>query len=130
MFPTSLTASDIQNRCNQRMSLGSALVERYPPSPPVWNLVRNRVVVPTRQAYRLAESIPGLLKSFKIRAQCWILEQVMGARNRVGIGLSYRPARLHRLAELIPGNRFLGTLKVLKFELSSLRLRLRCMVEC
>jgi hypothetical protein len=29
----------------------------------------------------------------------------MGARNRVGIGLSYRPARLHtyRLAKLIPG---------------------------
>jgi hypothetical protein len=27
----------------------------------------------------------------------------MGARNRVGIGLSYRPARLHRLAESIPG---------------------------
>jgi hypothetical protein len=25
------------------------------------------------------------------------------ARNRVGIGLSYRPARLHRLAESIPG---------------------------
>jgi hypothetical protein len=31
-----------------------------------------------------------------------ILEQSMGARNRVGIGLSYRPARLHRLAESIP----------------------------
>jgi hypothetical protein len=30
----------------------------------------------------------------------------MGARNRVGIGLSYRPARLHRLR-----NRFLGSLK-------------------
>jgi hypothetical protein len=28
-----------------------------------------------------------------------ILEQSLGARNRVGIGLSYRPARLHRLAE-------------------------------
>jgi hypothetical protein len=27
-------------------------------------------------------------------------------RNRVGIGLSYRPARLHRLADLIPWNRF------------------------
>jgi hypothetical protein len=27
-----------------------------------------------------------------------ILEQSMGARNRVGIGLSNRPARLHRLA--------------------------------
>jgi hypothetical protein len=31
-------------------------------------------------------------------------KQSMGARNRVGIGLSYRPARLHRLAELIPWN--------------------------
>ncbi len=29
------------------------------------------------------------------------------AWNRVGIGLSHRPARLHRLAELIPWNRFL-----------------------
>jgi hypothetical protein len=27
----------------------------------------------------------------------------MGANNRVDIGLSYRPARLHRLAESIPG---------------------------
>ncbi len=32
-----------------------------------------------------------------------ILEQSMEARNRVGIGLSYRPARLHRLAESNPG---------------------------
>ncbi len=32
----------------------------------------------------------------------------MGARNRVGIGLSYRPARLHRLGEFIPGNQFLA----------------------
>jgi hypothetical protein len=41
-----------------------------------------------------------------------ILEQSVGARNRVGIGLSYLTARLHRLAELIPWNRFLGSLKV------------------
>jgi hypothetical protein len=40
-----------------------------------------------------------------------ILEQYMGARNRVGIGLSYRPARLHWLAESISWNRFLGSLK-------------------
>jgi hypothetical protein len=33
----------------------------------------------------------------------------MGARKRVGIRLSYRPARLHRLAELVPWNRFLGS---------------------
>jgi hypothetical protein len=64
-----------------------------------------------------------------------ILKKSMGARNRVGIGLlyrpasagifklsmrdriqvvieiPYRPARLHRLAELSPWNRFLGSLK-------------------
>jgi hypothetical protein len=34
----------------------------------------------------------------------------MGARNRVGIGLSYRPAGLHRLADLIPWHRFLGSI--------------------
>ena len=32
-----------------------------------------------------------------------IFKQSMGPRHRVGIGLSYRPARLHRLAESIPG---------------------------
>ncbi len=36
----------------------------------------------------------------------------MVARNRVEIGLSYRPARLHSLVELMPWNRFLGSLKV------------------
>jgi hypothetical protein len=30
-----------------------------------------------------------------------ILEQSPGARNRVGIGLSYRPAGIHRLVESI-----------------------------
>ncbi len=32
-----------------------------------------------------------------------ILEQSKGTRNQVGIKLSYRPARLHRLAVLILG---------------------------
>ncbi len=40
-----------------------------------------------------------------------ILEHSMVARNQVGVGLSYRPARLHRLAESIPWNRFLGKFK-------------------
>ncbi len=35
--------------------------------------------------------------------------------------LSYRPARLHRLAESIPRNRFLGSLNVYKYELWSFR---------
>jgi hypothetical protein len=41
----------------------------------------------------------------------------MGARIRVGIVWPYRPARLHRLAESIFLNRFLGSLKVYKSEL-------------
>jgi hypothetical protein len=36
------------------------------------------------------------------RISAGVLEQSMGARNRVGLGLSYRPARLHSL-ESIPG---------------------------
>jgi hypothetical protein len=49
-----------------------------------------------------------------------ILEHSMGARNREGMGLSYRPpARQHRLAESDPWIRFLGSLKVLKYRHSS-----------
>jgi hypothetical protein len=44
-----------------------------------------------------------------------ILKQFMAARNRVGIGLSYRPARLHGLTYSIPWNCvFLGSWKVKK----------------
>jgi hypothetical protein len=52
-----------------------------------------------------------------MRGRAGIFKQSMGARNRVGIGLSYRPARLRRLAELIPWNRFMGSIKVKKFGL-------------
>jgi hypothetical protein len=41
-----------------------------------------------------------------------IFTESMGARNQGGIGLSYRPARLHRLAEFIPCYRFLGSINV------------------
>jgi hypothetical protein len=44
----------------------------------------------------------------------------MGAKNWVGIGLSYRPARLHRWAASISWNRFLGFLKVKKYRLGTL----------
>jgi hypothetical protein len=40
-----------------------------------------------------------------------IFKQFMGCRNRLGIELSHRPARLHRPAELISWNRFLGSIK-------------------
>jgi hypothetical protein len=50
------------------------------------------------------------------------IEKSTGARNRVGMGMSYRPPRLHRLAESILWNRFLGSLKVLKYCLCILQL--------
>jgi hypothetical protein len=45
---------------------------------------------------------------------CWYFKQSMGTRNRVGIGLSYRPDRLHRLVELVSWNQFPGLHKSLK----------------
>jgi hypothetical protein len=45
-----------------------------------------------------------VLVAFPASSSAGILEQSMGGpRNRVGIGLSYRPTRLHRLEESIPG---------------------------
>ncbi len=46
-----------------------------------------------------------------------IFKQSMGARNRVGIGLSHRPAKLHRLSEFIPWNWFLRSLNIYKYRL-------------
>ncbi len=45
-------------------------------------------------------------------ARAGIFKQSMGVRNRIGIELSYQPARLHRLAEFIPRNRFMGSINV------------------
>jgi hypothetical protein len=53
-----------------------------------------------------------------VKTSAGIFKQSIGARNLVGIGLSYRPARLYMLTELIPWNRFLGFLKVQKIGLS------------
>jgi hypothetical protein len=51
-----------------------------------------------------------LLCFLKIRAG--MLKQSMGARHRVGIGLSYRPVRQHKLMEFILWNRFLGSINI------------------
>jgi hypothetical protein len=55
------------------------------------------------------ENVPNPLL-FSDKAE--IFKQSLGARNQGVIGLSYRPARLHRLAEFIPWNRFLGSINV------------------
>jgi hypothetical protein len=47
-------------------------------------------------------------------ASTGIFKQSVGPWKRVEIWLSYRPARLHSLAELVPWNRFLGSLKFKK----------------
>ncbi len=57
------------------------------------------------EAYRTGRHCTSYFKewaSFRTNKQCCnFLTTYMGARNRVDIGLSYRPARLHRLAESI-----------------------------
>ncbi len=53
----------------------------------------------------------------KIRAG--IFKKSMGARHRGGIGFSYRPARLDRLAEFIPWNQFRGPINIQKYGLLS-----------
>jgi hypothetical protein len=51
-----------------------------------------------------------MLNSWNIRAG--IFKKSMGARHRGGIGFSYRPARLHRLAEFIPWHQFRGPIHI------------------
>jgi len=59
-----------------------------------------------------------------------ILEQSMGAWNRVGTGLSYRPARLHRLAASLPWTRFLDSLNVFKYGLCPQHIVLKSGKNC
>jgi hypothetical protein len=47
-----------------------------------------------------------------LAARTGIFKKSMGARNRGGKGLLYRPARLHRLAEFIPWNQFRGPINI------------------
>ncbi len=50
-------------------------------------------------------------------------KESMGARHWGGIGFSYQPARLHRLTEFIPWNRFLGSINVQKYGLRTRNFR-------
>ncbi len=60
-----------------------------------------------------AHSLDQPQKDSASKNQSWNFKTIYGARNRLGIWLSYRPARLHRMADLIPWNRFLlGSINV------------------
>jgi hypothetical protein len=50
-----------------------------------------------------------------------IFKKSMGARNQGRIGISYRPARLHRLEELIPWNQFRDPAEELRMGIPMLR---------
>ncbi len=65
-----------------------------------------------RHNYVLSKIFRSYSHHTEVQISAGIFKQSMGARNRVGIGLSYRLARLHSLAELVPWNRFLGSVKV------------------
>jgi hypothetical protein len=68
-------------------------------------------VVPYITSVVVVYIVPVLLAILGV-TELEFLNNLWGARNRVGIGLSYRPDRLHRLAELLPWNRFLGSINV------------------
>ncbi len=83
-----------------------------------------------RKATRLAEWNPGLLEGLKIRLRAQICKRLRSLgidfleliplaylALRVNINRVVRLARLHRLAESMLGNSFLGSLKVNKFGL-------------
>jgi hypothetical protein len=75
------------------------------------------VSVPVEQPASRVGTETGLVRVQRDRVRtatssAGIFKQSMWARNRAGLGLSYRLARLHRLAELLPWNRFLGPSKV------------------
>ncbi len=55
---------------------------------------------------------PGSGSRFGLVIRAGIFKKSMGAKNRGGIGLSYRLARLHRLAEFIPWNQFRGPINI------------------
>ncbi len=65
-------------------------------------------------SFSVNHSINSINLSIKRYSSAGIFKQPIGTRNRVGISLSYRPARLRRLAALVSCNRFLVSFKSLK----------------
>ncbi len=66
----------------------------------------------TSPSSTLAASPRGAKQCKYCHSRAGIFKKSMGARQRGGIGFSYRPARLHRLAEFIHWNQFLGPINI------------------
>jgi hypothetical protein len=72
---------------------------------------RRRIIAPEGDETVVGPST-SILEEQEVGSIAGIFKQSIWNRNRVRIGFSYWPARLHMLAELVPWNRFLGSLKV------------------
>jgi hypothetical protein len=73
-----------------------------------------RSIIKTDTKLLLSVNTEPVFEDLLRKNRAGIFKQSMGGWNwnLVGVGLSYRPARLNRLAEFIPWNRFLVSLKV------------------
>ncbi len=87
----------------------------------IWNVPRDTFQLLSTSGYKIAKKENGKHDYFlftycifqnQMFARAGIFKPCMGARNRVRIGLSYRPASLHKLSEFIPWNRFLGSINI------------------
>jgi hypothetical protein len=78
--------------------------------------IRKNILMSYPMSLTVCLMIPPSFRGFE-GARARIFKEAMGARNRGGRGLLYRPARLHRLAEFIPWNRFRGPIHVQKYQL-------------
>ncbi len=74
-----------------------------------WYSLR-QYIMRTESSWDMDINIVELYYRGQLKSCAGIFKQSMVYRNRVGTGLSYWPARLHRLAVLIPWNWFLGSL--------------------
>ncbi len=113
LYTTFLTHIDIVKRTNLKYSSSWVTQCAVPPAPSTWTGTSSAWNTPaTAQHHSTSLTLTPVR-----RGLCWNFRTVYGARNKVGIRLSYRPATLHRLAESIPWNRFLGSVNVYKFGL-------------
>ncbi len=103
-IPLSLLASFVP-------SLESLYFVSHPMSPVLRLCYLSPLLCPLSQVSIpcLLSTVPSLMSLFLV-SWAGIFKKSMGARHRVGIGLLYRPSRLHRLTEFIPCNRFPGSI--------------------
>ncbi len=85
-------------------------IMRVQPSSPLYPIHPLRITPSAAgpQVWQDWETVRHTWKNLIWLLRAGIFKHVTGARNRVGTGLSYWSARLHRLAELMPWNPISG----------------------